>query len=325
MQTGYRLVRLRNGAVSVRSLADDETFHPGIGPAAEAEALYVRQLRLPERVRETPGEFVIWDVGLGAAANALTAIRLIRESWSSRFSVLQDKLKLELQHRGPKQVRLVSFDHTTDAAAFALQHGAELGDVAEYESALAELVKNHSTKFGDDWLQVEWTLELGDFPAWLERFSGRDALPRVQADRQVSPTPSAELVFGVPAPHAILFDPHSPKKNPAMWTVPLFTNLFRRLNPERPCALATFTRSTMARAALLLGGFFVGVGHPSGLKEETTVAVNHLYLLDEPLDRRWLEQAKRSHSAEPLSEPVYRQAPLASDTRESLRQHPQFS
>jgi hypothetical protein len=97
MQTGYRLVRLRNGACSVRSLAEDETFHPGIGPAAEAEALYVRQLRLPERVRETGGEFIIWDVGLGAAANALTAIRLVRESWSSSFSLFGSTLKRELQ------------------------------------------------------------------------------------------------------------------------------------------------------------------------------------------------------------------------------------
>jgi tRNA U34 5-methylaminomethyl-2-thiouridine-forming methyltransferase MnmC len=126
-------------------------------------------------------------------------------------------------------------------------------------------------------------------------------------------------------PHAILFDPHSPKKNPAMWTAALFADLFRRLDPQRPCALATYTRSTMARVALLLGGFFVGVGHPSGLKEETTVAANRLDLLDEPLDRRWLERAKCSHSAEPLSGPVYRQAPLSPETREKLRRHPQFA
>jgi hypothetical protein len=129
---------------------------------------------------------------------------------------------------------------------------------------------------------------------------------------------------GVPPPHAILFDPHSPKKNPAMWTAPLFADLFRRLDPQRPCALATFTRSTMARAALLLGEFFVGVGHPSGLKEETTVAANQPGLLDEPLDRHWLERAKRSHSAEPLGGPVYRQAPLSPETWERLRLHPQF-
>jgi tRNA U34 5-methylaminomethyl-2-thiouridine-forming methyltransferase MnmC len=301
VSTSYCLVYLRNGACSIRSLTEAETFHPVIGPVMEAEALYVRQLHLPERVRETSGEFVIWDIGLGAAANALTAIRLVRESLKGK----------------PAQLRLISFDHTSAAAAFALEHGAELGYVAGYESALAELIRNHSVKFSDGLLQVEWTLEPGDFPAWLERFVGGDALPRVQADQQVGPTQ-------IPVPHAILFDPYSPKKNPAMWTVPLFADLFRRLDPQRPCALATYTRSTMARVALLLAGFFVGVGHPSGLKEETTMAANRPGLLDEPLDRHWLERAKRSHSAEPLSGPVYRQAPLSPETWERLRQHPQF-
>ena len=319
--TSYCLVYLRNGACSIRSLAEDETFHPVIGPAMEAEALYVRQLRLPERVRETSGEFVIWDVGLGAAANALTVVRLIREDlatrWSSRFSVPQRTIPqrgIELQHPAPKILRLISFDLTTDAAAFALEHGAELGYVAGYESALAELIKNHSVKFGDDWLQVEWTLEPGDFPAMLKSWSSSFSLSGPD-------TLKRELQH---APHAILFDPHSPKKNPVMWTAPLFVDLFQRLDPQRPCALATYTRSTMARVTMLLGGFFVGVGHPSGLKEETTVAANRLDLLDEPLDRRWLERAKCSHSAEPLSGPVYRQTPLSPESWEKLRQHPQF-
>ena len=209
----------------------------------------------------------------------------------------------------PARLRLISFDLTTDAAAFALEHGAELGYVAGYESALAELIKNRSVKFSDGLLQVEWTLESGDFPARL-----------VSAREDARPTQN-ELV----PPHAILFDPHSPKKNPAMWTALLFADLFRQLDPQRSCALATYTRSTMARVALLLGGFFVGVGHPSGLKEETTVAASRLELLDEPLDHRWLERAKCSHSAEPLSGPVYRQAPLSPETREKLRQHPQFA
>jgi hypothetical protein len=337
VQSSYRLVRLRNGACSVRSLAEDETFHPGIGPAMETEALYVRQLRLPERVEATAGEFVIWDVGLGAAANALMTIRIIRGDlvthWSARSGPHPNKLKRELQHRAPKILRLVSFDLTTDAAAFALEHSVELGYVAGYESALAELVQNHSVKFGDDWLQVEWTLEPGDFPAWLKRRAGvspaRRALQREQKTTEAeSLSPDAgrrDACLTLSAPHAILFDPHSPKKNPAMWAAPLFADLFRQLDPQRPCALATFTRSTMARAALLLGGFFVGVGHPSGLKEETTVAANRTDLLDEPLACHWLERAKRSHSAEPLSGPVYRQMPLSPATWEKLRQHPQFA
>ena len=76
--TGYRIVKLANGAHSVHSLAHHETFHPVIGPVAEAEALYVRQLRLVERLQHHTGEFVLWDVGLGAAANALTALRATR-------------------------------------------------------------------------------------------------------------------------------------------------------------------------------------------------------------------------------------------------------
>jgi len=314
--TSYCLVYLRNGACSIRALAEAETFHPVIGPAMEAEVLYARQLRLPERVREASGEFVIWDVGLGAAANALTVIRLVRESLKGK----------------PAQLRLISFDQTTDAAAFALKHGAELGYVAGYESTLAELIKTRSVKFGDDWLQVEWTLERGDFPAMLKSRAGVSPAQRtLQREQKTTGTASLSPGAGrrdacptLSAPHAILFDPHSPKKNPAMWTAPLFADLFRRLDPHRPCALATYTRSTMARVTMLLGGFFVGVGHPSGLKEETTVAANRIDLLDEPLDRRWLERAKCSHSAEPLSGPVYRQAPLPPETWERLRQHPQF-
>ena len=44
----YKIVKLAHGGHSVQSLAHQETFHPVIGPVAEAEALYVRQLRLLE-------------------------------------------------------------------------------------------------------------------------------------------------------------------------------------------------------------------------------------------------------------------------------------
>ena len=78
------------------------------------------------------------------------------------------------------------------------------------------------------------------------------------------------------------------------------------------------------RVTLLLAGFFVGVGHATGEKEETTIAANDLNLISEPLDRRWLERAKRSHRAEPLIENVYRIAPLSAESREKLQAHPQF-
>ena len=71
----FELVTLVNGTASVRCRQSGETFHPVVGPVAEAEALYVRQLRLPERIASQEDEFVVWDVGLGSGANALTLIR----------------------------------------------------------------------------------------------------------------------------------------------------------------------------------------------------------------------------------------------------------
>lgn len=289
----YRLVQLRNGTSSVHSLARYETFHPGIGPEAEADALYVRQLRLPERVRETWEEFVVWDVGLGAAANALTVMRRIDEVLGS---------KTDSPPARAKRMRIFSFDETTEALRFALQHVAELPYLDGFENIARELIQAGRAEFTGTRISVRWQFECGDFPALLE-------------------SPDAAHW---PTPHAILFDPHSPKRNPGMWTVKLFADLYRLLDPQRPCSLATFTRSTMARAAILLGGFCAGIGHPTGFKEETTVAANRPELLKEPLDASWLETAKRSDSAEPLWQPVYRQSRLAPETLHALLQHPQF-
>ena len=80
----------------------------------------------------------------------------------------------------------------------------------------------------------------------------------------------------------------------------------------------------MLRVTLLLAGFFVGVGHATGEKEETTIAANRTELIETPLDRRWLLRARRSNSAEPLWTPVYRQASLSRASSEKLEQHPQF-
>jgi tRNA U34 5-methylaminomethyl-2-thiouridine-forming methyltransferase MnmC len=279
---GYQLVRLANGAHSVHSVAHGETMHPGLGPVAEAESLYVNQLRLEERLREHQGEFVIWDVGLGAAANALTVLRHTRES--------------------QVPVQLVSFDETLDPVRFAFAATEALGYFAGYEATIEQLLADHRICFANGRQTVRWELLVADFPSLL-----RD--PR-----------AARL----PKPDAILYDPWSPSRNPGMWTAPLFADLFRLLEPGRPCALPTYSRSTMLRVSLLLAGFFVGAGRAAGRKEETTIAANSRNLIAEPLGARWLERAARSRSAEPLWEPIYRQAPLASMTWERLRRHPQF-
>jgi len=278
----YKLVRLANGVFSIRSTAERETFHPVIGPAAEAETLYVRQLSLPDRVRSTREPFVVWDVGLGAAANATAVLRATEAI--------------------PCSLYVHSFDRTVEALRFALQHATELTYLAGYETTIDRLLEEDQAKIVEKQRTVHWQLHLGDFPSLV---------------RQSAP-------FRHIAPHAVLFDPFSPTRNPDMWTLDLFARLFQLLDPARPCAMATYSRSTMLRVTLLVAGFYVGTGQATGEKEETTIAANTPALLRWPLDRRWLARARRSTSAEPLRERAYRQAPLTADTWDRLLTHPQF-
>jgi tRNA U34 5-methylaminomethyl-2-thiouridine-forming methyltransferase MnmC len=294
----YQIVELANGTRSIRSLAHAETFHPVVGPTEEAEALYVRQLKLPERLATHEGEFVLWDVGLGAAANVMTVLRATRGSGCP--------------------LRIVSFDHTIEPLRFALQHEEALGYFSGNAAQARDLVQaidggSHGRiRFEDEGRQVTWELYLADFPSLLEQ--------RTQAQfRNTSGLPV------LPIPDGIFHDAFSSAKNPAMWTHRLFARMHQVLDPGRPCALATYSRSTLLRVSLLLAGFYVGAGHATGDKEETTIAANCLALLDAPLDCNWLERARNSTSAEPLWEPVYRQAPLSPASWEALRKHAQFA
>lgn len=125
----HQLVQLRNGAHAVYVASYDEKMHPGLGPAAEAESLYVRQLKIRDRMQRCAGEFVVWDVGLGAAANALTLLRLTRD------------LACPL--------RIVSFDNTTGPLEFALTHAKQLNYFDGYEPVVEKLLARRNLEFTD--------------------------------------------------------------------------------------------------------------------------------------------------------------------------------
>jgi len=273
---------LANGVASVYAAEYDETFHPVIGPVAEAEALYVKQLRLSERLRDCTEDFVIWDVGLGAAANVLTVLRAASNH--------------------ERTLRIVSFDCTLEPLRFGLQHAAELGYFGSFEEPVQKLLSDQRVTFERGAARIDWSVHVADFPQHI----------------------ASAKAEHLPRPYAILFDAFSPATNPAMWTQPLFARIYQLLDPQRPCALPTYSRSTMLRVSLLLAGFYVGVGHATGEKEETTIAANSTSLIDEPLDQKWLERAHRSTSAEPLWTPEYRQARMSEETWERLRVHRQF-
>ncbi len=280
----FELVPLAGGVYSLRSLANGQTFHPVIGPAAEARAVHVTGTRLIERAAaQEPGEpFVVWDVGLGAAANALTAIDAL---WD---------------HPPSAGMELHSFDHTLGPLEFALAHADALGYPRGHEPALETLRDNGCCE-----LPVgSWHLHLDNFPAL------------VASDATLSP------------PHAIFYDPYSPASNAAMWTLETFGALFRRLRPDVPCLLTTYTRSTAVRVTLLLAGFHVGIGGATGEKDETTVATNVPGLLTVPLTHHWLEKkVYASTNAAPLraASGEYTRHPISEEDYVLLQAHAQFA
>ncbi len=275
----FELVQLKNGVMSLRALEPRETFHPGIGPVAEASILHVNQQRLVERC-QTQSNFCLWDVGLGAAANALSAIQALLPTIPS-------------DHR----IEIHSFDKTISPLKFTLENSQSLEYPLGFEEILLKLINNGSVDVSD---QIHWKLHLADFSKSI-----------------------SETKF--PTPDAIFYDPYSPIGNPDMWTLQHFSNLFLALSPDRPCLLSNYTRSTQIRVALLLAGFFVGIGCVIDMKDETTLASNFLSEIKNPLNREWLEKRVRiSHNAAPLRTSRYQILPISGEDYAALLAHPQF-
>ena len=269
---GFDLVTVQSGARSLRSREHGETFHPVVGPMTEAVGLHVRQQRLVERAeRSERSPFVIWDVGIGAAANAIAVLEAFAGSEA--------------------RVELHSFDRTLEPLTFAIEHAEALEYLAPHVEAARRLLAGT-----EDSGAVRWIFHGGDF---------------------------RERMRSAPAPDAILYDPYSPRANPELWTLEHFTQLHACLDPARACLLTNYTRSTAVRVTLLLAGFFIGNGHATGEKDQTTIATNRLDLLEDPLGAEWLKRVQRSTRSAPLRTGGAEML-IRSDELAELRAHPQF-
>jgi queuine tRNA-ribosyltransferase len=150
----YEVHVSQQGFASIRHRSSGEIMHSRTEPLTEAKRLYIDQSGLAERLREgSQDPLVIWDVGLGAAANAMAAIRCYEE-----------------QTRPLRPLRIVSFENDLDSLklAFAhsdkftyLRHGAAAGILADgrWES------KRHPG--------LSWELIQGDF---LDRIAGPEEI-----------------------------------------------------------------------------------------------------------------------------------------------------
>lgn len=135
----FEIVKLKSGINSLRLIENNETFHPGIGPLAEANRLHVAQHRFAERTKDIP-TFILWDVGLGAAANVVAAMEA--------FKAL------------PVAVEIHSFDRSLGALRFALDHVEALDYLAPYKEAAQQLLRQGFLQLTP---RLRWYLHHGDF------------------------------------------------------------------------------------------------------------------------------------------------------------------
>jgi hypothetical protein len=193
------------------------------------------------------------------------------------------------------EAEIHSFEIDTAVLEFALGHSRELGYLAGWESALESLL---AEGLSEPVPGVSWILHRGDFSL---------------------------MAPAITPPSAILFDPYSPARNPEMWNLGTFQRLRVSAREDIPCVLTNYTRSTSARVTMLMAGWFVGRGVPTGEKEETTVAANRMDLLENPLDAAWLSRVRSSTNSAPLRGRLYGRDPISAEDYALLAVLPQFA
>lgn len=138
-------VIVRDEVGFIRDITSGEVMHSINNPVAEARSLYVEQSRLVERLQIPADEpLVVWDVGLGAAANAMAAILAVEGSPEPR-----------------RTMTLVSFENDLDSLELALTN---IGWFTHLQHAAPQQLVS-----GGRWINqtgtIEWLLHSGDFAA----------------------------------------------------------------------------------------------------------------------------------------------------------------
>jgi queuine tRNA-ribosyltransferase len=293
-RAALRKLRLKRGRYEVivrekigyiRDTTSGEVMHAGSDPSEEARALYVDQSRLIERVQDGTGEpLVVWDVGMGAATNAMAAILAVEAAAGPGAGAAAP---------GPitRSLTLVSFEQDLDALELALDH-LRLFKHLRHAAPRSLLTQQRWTNGGS---MIDWRLLPGDF---------------------------AVQKFEAPAPDIIFFDPFSYKADGALWTLAAFREL-ARLCAHRPVELFTYSGSTAIRSAMLAAGFYVAKGRGTGLKAETTIALSAAAAAPpcrhELLGAEWLAKWRRSDARAPFGSAADDTA-----AREAVSAHPQF-
>ncbi len=143
---GYEIHIAHEGHASIRHVASGEIMHSRVAPMDEARALYTGQSNLDERLRDRNAEpLVIWDVGLGGAANAMAAIQCF-EAAAKAGSV--------------RPLRIISFENDLDSLRLACRHQQQFPYL--WHSGPAAILQRGEWQ-SREYAGLSWYLVDGDF------------------------------------------------------------------------------------------------------------------------------------------------------------------
>ncbi|MEI8243085.1 MAG: tRNA guanosine(34) transglycosylase Tgt [bacterium] len=148
----YEVLTAPQGFSSIRQNSSGEVMHSVSNPVEEARLLYIEQSHLGARLRATDApELVIWDVGLGAATNAMAALRCWEEALLTHTS-------------GPvRPLRIVSFERDLNPLRLAIRHSARFPHL--HHAAPSALLRGAHWEHPSG--RLRWTLLEGDFLAQM--------------------------------------------------------------------------------------------------------------------------------------------------------------
>jgi queuine tRNA-ribosyltransferase len=155
----YEIHRTPGGFNSVRQISSGEVMHSVNAPDEEANRLYVKQSFLNARLGNAGSateELVIWDVGLGAATNAMAVLRCFEECLAAKGAT------------GLRPLRLVSFECDLDPLRLAAGKAAYFPHV-RHRAPHEILNHGHWTHRSGS---MRWELAHGNF---LDLFRGAKA------------------------------------------------------------------------------------------------------------------------------------------------------
>jgi queuine tRNA-ribosyltransferase len=251
----YEIARSVNGQESVKDHKVGECMHSSMGAWQEANTIYIEQSDLRNLLaKPSTLDLVIYDVGMGIAANALATL--------DAFERLPSERKLHL----------VSFESQIGGIEFALHHLKSFPFLKKNKDLIRQLLRQKTvTVSSPGGRYFSWDLLEGDFRETIALAPAPEIIYYDFYSPKACPEVWTVRCFD------LLFRATAPRRQKGLNT-----------------SLYTYCSSTAARTGLLASGFFVGRGTSTPTKKETTIATTMRESLQNAFGKDWLTHLQRS-------------------------------